>query len=74
MAKVDKIQTTNHDQAGLLGEVPANLLGPDRTAAVVKKLKGKKMSALRAKDSNVRMDKSNIEKATDALSHFVNKR
>jgi hypothetical protein len=67
----DKIQTTTHDQGGLLGETPSNILGPDRTASVVKKLKEKHV--LKAKDANVKMDKANISKATDALSHFVNR-
>ena len=73
MAKhVDKIQTTTHDQSGLLGEVPSNILGPDRTANVVKKLKYKHI--LKAQDGNIKMDKANISKTTDALSHFVNRK
>lgn len=68
----DKGKTTTHAQSGLLGEVPSSVLGPDRTADVVKKLKEKK--SLKAKDANVAMNKANITRTTDALSHFVNNR
>ena len=67
----DKIQTTTHAQGDLLGQTPANLVGPDRTADVVKKLKVK--HALVAKDANVKMNKANISKTTDALNRFVNR-
>ena len=72
MAKTkDMGQMTAHDQSGLLGEVPSSVLGPDRTQDVVKKLKAK--HELKAKDGNVKMNKANISKTTDALSKFVNR-
>jgi len=67
----DKGQMTAHDQSGLLGEVPASVLGPDRTAAVVKKIKAK--HELKAKDGNIKMNKANVSNTTDALSKFVNR-
>lgn len=72
----DKGKVASHDQSKLLGEVPSNLLGPDRStheAKIVGKLKGKKASALKAKDANVRMNKANISKASDALNRFMNR-
>ena len=72
MAKNEnKIQTTTHDQTDLLGAAPANLVGPDRTAGVVKKIKEK--HELRAKDHNVSMNNANVSCTTDVLRKFINR-
>ena len=79
MAKTeDKGQTTSHDQDDLLGQKPHGSIGPGRTqeeAKVVKHLKKKKASKLRAEGSTSKSgEKANVGEVCKSIGSFVNRK